>query len=53
MGITDLAGEAIKVTDLNLAISQADDYLHYRHADPAFAAHDAALQAYRQDVTGN
>ncbi|MBD1362578.1 hypothetical protein IDJ77_02040 [Mucilaginibacter sp. ZT4R22] len=50
MEITDLKGKAIQVTDLDLAILQADDYRHYRHANPAYAAQDEALQAYWQDV---
>jgi hypothetical protein len=40
------------LTDLDLAIFQADDYRQYRHADPCIAAHDAALLAYCEDVYG-
>jgi hypothetical protein len=33
--ITDLEGKEITVTDLALAILQADDYRHYRVNDPS------------------
>ena len=33
MKIIDLKGKEITVTDLELAIMQADDYRHYRHTD--------------------
>jgi hypothetical protein len=38
------------VTDLELAIMQADDYRHYKHADPSFRLLDEGLQAYWEDV---
>ncbi|MBS7565504.1 hypothetical protein KHS38_13915 [Mucilaginibacter sp. Bleaf8] len=50
MEITDLKGQRINVPDLELAILQADDYRHYRHADPAYAASDQKLQAYWEDM---
>jgi hypothetical protein len=49
MEIIDLEGKTIQITDLDLAILQADDYRHYRHTDPAFAKIDKELQAYWQD----
>ena len=50
MEITDLKGKIIQVTNLDLAILQADDYRHYRHADLTYAKQDEALQVYWQDV---
>lgn len=35
MKITDQNGEEIEVTDLRLAIAQADSFRHYSHKDPA------------------
>ncbi len=49
MKIIDLNGKEIAITDLMLAIMQADDYCHYRHLDPAFASHDERLNKYWQD----
>ncbi|MDB5086760.1 MAG: hypothetical protein JWR09_754 [Mucilaginibacter sp.] len=50
MKVIDLDGKEIIVTDLELAIMQADDYRHYRHADPSFKTLDEGLQAYWEDV---
>lgn len=50
MEIKDLTGKTIRVTDLDLAILQADDYRHYRRADPVYTEQNAALQAYWQDI---
>ncbi len=50
MKIIDIHGKEITVTDLDLAIMQADDYRHYRHADPAFKVFDERQQAYWEDV---
>ena len=50
MNITDLNGKIIEVTDLKLAILQADDYRHYRHTNPAFKSLDEDLKAYWEDV---
>ncbi len=50
MKITDNNGKVIEVENLDLALLQADDYRHYRHADTAFAGLDDKLQAYWQDV---
>jgi hypothetical protein len=49
MKIIDLNGQEIEVTDLALAIMQADDNCHYRHSDPAFAIHDERLNKYWED----
>ncbi len=50
MKIIDLDGKEITVTDLELAIMQADDYRHYRYADLSFIELDERLQAYWEDV---
>ncbi|MCS3732350.1 hypothetical protein [Mucilaginibacter dorajii] len=50
MKIIDLDGKEMTVTDLELAIMQADDYRHYRHTDPSFKLLDEGLQAYWEDV---
>ncbi|QHS55919.1 hypothetical protein GWR56_10380 [Mucilaginibacter sp. 14171R-50] len=50
MKIIDLKGKEIAVTDLELAIMQADDYRHYRHTDPSFKKLDEGLQGYWDDV---
>lgn len=50
MKIIDSDGKDITIIDLELAIMQADDYRHYRHADPAFKKLDEGLQAYWEDV---
>lgn len=34
MKITDIRGKQIEVTDLRLAIAQADSFRHYSHEDP-------------------
>ncbi|UOE52550.1 3-isopropylmalate dehydratase [Mucilaginibacter sp. SMC90] len=39
MHIIDSEGKKIEVTDLDLAIMQADDYRHYRFSDPALMQH--------------
>jgi len=48
MEITDLAGNKITVTDLRLAIMQADDFRHYRVENPS--AHHEYLTAYWEDM---
>ncbi|MCR8557370.1 hypothetical protein KXD93_06940 [Mucilaginibacter sp. BJC16-A38] len=48
MNITDLNGKEIIVTDLPIAIMQADDYRHYRVSHPA--EHDLYLYKYWKDV---
>lgn len=50
MEIIDLDGQIITVENLQLALLQADDYRHYRHADPGFAEFDAKQQAYWEDI---
>jgi len=50
MNIIDLDGKVIEVENLPLAILQADDYRHYRHATAGFEQADERLQAYWEDV---
>lgn len=50
MKIIDLHGKKITITDLELAIMQADDYRHHQHTDPSFKELDESLQAYWDDV---
>jgi hypothetical protein len=50
MKIIDLDGKEIEVTNLDLAVMQADDYRHYRHTDLSFKLLDEGLQAYWEDV---
>ncbi|QEM06184.1 hypothetical protein DIU31_022680 [Mucilaginibacter rubeus] len=50
MKIVDINGKIITVENLDLAILQADDYRHYRHANPSFKSLDEGLQAYWEDV---
>jgi hypothetical protein len=50
MKIIDSGSKEITITDLGLAIMQADDYRHYRHTDPSFKQMDEGLQAYWEDV---
>jgi hypothetical protein len=48
MTITDLNGKEITVTDLRLAILQADDYRHYRVNEPS--EYQLYLYKYWEDV---
>ncbi|MHB8206969.1 hypothetical protein [Mucilaginibacter sp.] len=48
MKITDLDGKDITVTDLALAILQADDYRHYRVSKPS--EYHLHLYDYWEDV---
>lgn len=50
MKIIDLAGKEIAVTDLSLAILQADDYRHYRHISPDYMEFDEKQRRYWEDV---
>jgi len=50
MKIIDLHDKKITITDLELAIMQADDYRHYRHADPSFKKLDEGLRTYWENV---
>ncbi len=49
MNIIDLEGKEIAVTDLSLAILQADDYRHYRHINPVYAEFDEKQRRYWED----
>jgi len=49
MKITGPRGKQIEVTDLKLAIAQADSFRHYSHQDLAHTRQDDGLQAYWQD----
>jgi hypothetical protein len=48
MQITDLDGKNIQVTDIDLAIMQADDYRHYRVTAPT--EYQLHLYAYWEDI---
>jgi hypothetical protein len=48
MKITDLEGVEIAVSDLHLAILQADDYRHYRVTEPT--EYQLYLFQYWEDV---
>jgi len=48
--INDLNGDAVEVTDLNLALMQADDYRHYRLSGKRFMDLQAKQQAYWEDL---
>lgn len=48
MQIIDNKGMPIQVTDLELAIIQADDYRHYRVSQPS--KHHLSLYDYWEDV---
>jgi len=48
MKINDMNGEEIAVTNLDLAIMQADDYRHYRVTNPTEI--HIRLQQYWEDV---
>lgn len=48
MKITDLEGREIEVTDLQLALLQADDYRHYRVANPS--EHHLYVYKYWEDI---
>ncbi|QEM07100.1 hypothetical protein DIU31_027670 [Mucilaginibacter rubeus] len=50
MKIIDLEGKEIAVTDLSLAILQADDYRHYRHSNAEFAEFDDKQRRYWEDI---
>ncbi len=50
MKIKDLDGEEITVSDLDLAIMQADDYRHITTIDPEQLAFAIQRQAYWEDI---
>jgi len=49
MHIVDLNGKKVKVTNLQLAILQADDYRHYSLAGSAHQEYNRRQQAYWED----
>lgn len=49
MKITGLRGKQIEVTDLKLAIAQADSFRQLSHKDPAQRKQGHHLKAYWQD----
>jgi len=49
MEIIGPRGKQIEVTDLKLAIAQADSFRDYSHEDPAQRKQDHYLKAYWQD----
>ena len=50
MYIIDLHRDKIQITDLPLAIMQADDYRHYTLTDPEAQEFGAKQKAYWEDV---
>jgi hypothetical protein len=48
MKVKDLDGQDLEVTDLALALMQADDYRHYRVSEPS--PHQLHLYDYWQDL---
>jgi hypothetical protein len=50
MKIIDLYGKEIQVTDLSLALLQADDFRHYSTNDPTQFEFFQQQRAYWQDV---
>jgi hypothetical protein len=48
MKIIDLDGNTIEVTDLAIALMQADDYRHYRVSEPTEM--HRKLQTYWEDI---
>lgn len=50
MHIIDLNGNKIEVTDLPLAIMQADDYRHYTLTDPDAQEFAMKQKVYWEDV---
>ncbi|WPU94693.1 hypothetical protein SNE25_04060 [Mucilaginibacter sabulilitoris] len=48
MKITDLEGKEIEVTNLTLALMQADDYRHYRVRNPT--KNDEFRYRYWEDI---
>ncbi|UOE50897.1 hypothetical protein MTO98_07375 [Mucilaginibacter sp. SMC90] len=50
MKITDLNGIEIEVTDLSLAIMQADDYRHYQLSGSANTDYNHPQQVYWEDI---
>ncbi|AYL96550.1 hypothetical protein [Mucilaginibacter celer] len=50
MFIIDQNGKEIEVTDLRLAIMQADDYRHYQLRGSAHKDYNRRQQAYWEDI---
>jgi len=50
MNITDINGKVIEISDLDLAIIQADDVRHYSTTQPEQLAFVLRQQAYWQDI---
>ena len=50
MFITDIEDNLIEITDLQLAIMQADDYRHFEHFNPDFVEFAAKRRAYWEDI---
>ena len=50
MEIIDLNGKKLKVTDLQLAILQADEYRHYTLTDPVGREFTNKQWAYWEDI---
>jgi hypothetical protein len=48
--IIDLEGKEIEITDLNLALMQADDFRHYSTIDPGQAEFCRKQQVYWEDI---
>lgn len=50
MRIIDLNGKVIEIENLDLAISQADNYRNFEHTDKAFMDFDNKQKTYWDDV---
>lgn len=48
--IFDIYGTEIHVTDLTIALLQADDFRHYETSDPAHAAFFERQRVYWEDI---
>ena len=50
MNITDINGKVIEISDLDLAIIQADDFRHYSTTQPGQVEFVLKQQAYWEDI---
>jgi hypothetical protein len=50
MNITDINGKVIEISDLDLAIIQADDFRHYSTIQPGQVEFVLKQQAYWEDI---
>lgn len=50
MTIVDLNGKEIQITDLHLALMQADDFRHYSTTDPKQSEFFRKQQLYWEDI---